>query len=376
MAFPGGAQFQVACLLDALLPLQRYEIYYVAGRVAPNYRPDGYHVVDIGRNKAVRRFGYAADAVPLYRALREIAPEIIYQRVACGYTGVAAYYARRHRARFIWHVSSDTDVIPERVRRGSNALRRYLEKRSVEYGIRHAHHIVAQSDSQARLLEQNYGRTATAVIHNFHPEPREKIDKSGPLSVVWVANMKPLKQPEAFVRLAARLRDLEGVRFTMVGAPPGREGQAWYESLMQQVRATPNVEYVGQRSHAEVNELLARAHVFVNTSLHEGFPNTFIQAWMREVPVVSLHIDPDGVLDREAVGIHAPTEEGLAQVVRMLVTDPVKRAEYAARARRHAMQRHSMQNARLLAQLIDGGEISVPAAASTEAADPSRAALK
>jgi glycosyltransferase involved in cell wall biosynthesis len=373
MAFTGGAQFQIACLLDALIPLQRYEIYYIARRVPTDFQPDGYQVVGLGGNRAVRWLGHLADAPALYRALRHIRPDVIYQRVACGYTGIAAHYARRHGARLIWHVSSDTDVIPERLRGGSNFIRRFLEKRCIEFGIRRAHHVVAQSQSQARLLERNYGRIADTVIQNFHPGPCEKIDKTAPVSVIWVANLKPLKQPEAFVRLAERLRDLVGVRFTMVGAPPAREGQAWYEGLMRSMRTAPNLEYLGQRTHGEVNELLARAHIFVNTSLHEGLPNTFIQAWMREVPVVSLHIDPDGVLGREAVGILAHTEERLAQAVRMLVTEPEKRAEYAARAREYAILRHSMQNAALLTQLIDSAGIRPSGEPSLENAEPRQA---
>lgn len=370
----GGAQYQIACLLDSLIPLKRYEIYYLARRVATHFQPDGYRIVAIRRTGKVPRLGYLADALPLYRALREIRPDVIYQRVGCGYTGVAAHYARRHRARLIWHVSHDTDVTPGGLPGSPNSIRRYLEKRSIEYGIRHAHHIVAQTEMQARLLEQNYRRVADAVIQNFHPEPRERIDKTGAMSVVWVANLKPWKQPEVFVRLAAQLHDLKDIRFTMVGAPPRHRRREWNDALMRSIRATPNIDYLGQRTLSEVNELLARAHVFVNTSLHEGFPNTFIQAWMREVPVVSLHVDPDGVLDREAVGVHAETEERLLQAVRMLVTDPVQRAEYAARARKHALLRHSMHNARLLSQLIDSGEISSPAEVSIDQADPSQAA--
>jgi hypothetical protein len=135
---------------------------------------------------------------------------------------------------------------------------------------------------------------------------------------------------------------------------------------MQNIQSAPNVDYLGERTQAEVNELLARTHVFVNTSLHEGFPNTFIQAWMREVPVVSLHINPDGIFDSEAIGIHAKTEEHLVQSVRMLVTDSVRRAEYGARAREHAMLVHSTHNARLLAQLIDSGEIGSAAEDSAD----------
>jgi glycosyltransferase involved in cell wall biosynthesis len=357
MAFSGGAQMQIACLLDALLPLHRHEIYYVARRVAKDFRPVDYQIMAVPGN-SIRRLGYIADAVPLYRLLREIRPDVIYQRVACGYTGIAAYYARRHGARMLWHISSDTDVIPQQLRGGSNFLRRYLEKRSIEYGLRYAGHIVAQTQSQARLLERNYGRTPAAVVPNFHPAPTEQLDKTGPISVVWIANLKPLKQPEAFVRLAARLCDLDGVRFVLIGAPPEREVRSWYDALVQLMGTVPNVTYVGQKTQDEVNQLLARAHVCVNTSTHEGFPNTFIQAWMREVPVVSLHIDPDGVLAREQIGILAGTEDRLAEAVRTLITNPVTRADYANRARLYAMQRHSMDNARLLAQLIDTGELS------------------
>jgi glycosyltransferase involved in cell wall biosynthesis len=126
---------------------------------------------------------------------------------------------------------------------------------------------------------------------------------------------------------------------------------------MQSISAMPAVEYVGQKTLAEVNELLARAHVLVNTSEHEGFPNTFIQAWMREVPVVSLRIDPDGVLGREGIGVLAQTEEQLVEAVRILVTDPAKRAAYGVRARQHAMLRHSMRNARYIEQLITTGQV-------------------
>jgi glycosyltransferase involved in cell wall biosynthesis len=294
------------------------------------------------------------DAMPLYHALRDIQPDVIYQRVACGYTGVVAHYARRHGARLIWHVSSDTDVQRENLRLSSNAVRRILEKRSIEYGIRHAHQIVAQTQTQAELLEKNYRRRADAVIGNFHPEPRETIDKSGPVLILWVANLKPLKQPEVFVRLAAQLRDLEGTRFVMVGAAPRHRHSERKDALVESIRSATNVDYLGERTQDEVNELLAKAHIFVNTSLHEGFPNTYIQAWMREVPVISLHIDPDGVLEREGVGVHAQTEERLVSAVRRLVTDPMLRAEYAVRARKHAMLRHSLQNAQVLSQLIDG----------------------
>ncbi|HEY8518634.1 MAG TPA: glycosyltransferase family 4 protein [Gammaproteobacteria bacterium] len=346
----GGAEYQIDYLIDTLVPLGRYELYYLARNVDDTFRPDGYRVVPVGRKGRTLRFGYAIDAVSLYRRLAEIRPDVIYQRVACGYTGVCALYARRSGARLLWHVAHDADVDGTGSLYGSPLL--VLERLSVDYGITHANAIVVQTRQQARLLESNYGRAPDAVIPNFHPAPTEHIDKSGPVTVVWVANLKPWKRPELFVRLAAACSDLRDVRFLMVGAPPVGH-RRWSVPLIEALAATPNLQYLGHRTQAEVNALLARAHVLVNTSTQEGFPNTFIQAWMREVPVVST-FNPDDVLSREGVGIHARTEAELAAAVRALATDSRLRAELAARACSYAMTHHSLRNAAQLERLLRG----------------------
>jgi glycosyltransferase involved in cell wall biosynthesis len=354
----GGSEYQIECLIDALIPQQRYEIYYLARSVDALYQPAGYQIVRIGTRNEAPRFGYSMDAVPLYRALHALRPQIIYQRVACGYSGICAWYARHSGAKLIWHVAHDTDVMLERLDPGRNPVRRFLETTSIEYAIRNANHIVTQTEHQAQLLQQNYGRIADGVVRNFQPGPMEELDKSGPPTVLWVANFKRWKQPELFVALANDLRDLGSVRFVMVVAVAGGSGTVgWNASVMKQIDAAPNIEYLGPLTQTEVNRLFARAHIFVNTSLSEGFPNTFIQAWMREVPVVSLNVDPDQVLGRARIGIVAKSATALAEAVRGLLADPARRAECGARARRYAMRHHSLANVKLLTHLIDTGRM-------------------
>jgi glycosyltransferase involved in cell wall biosynthesis len=350
----GGAEYQISLLIDALVACERYDVFYLTHFVDQRDRHRNYRVEQIGNGGPIPRLGYLMDAPALRRKLREINPSVIYQRVACGYTGICAGYARRCSIPLLWHVAHDTDVSPRLLDPGRNFVRVRLEKWAVDYGARHATHIVTQTEHQAALLNTNFARAAEAVIRNFHPLAAEVIDKSGPLTVIWIANLKPWKRPEVFVRLAKALSGCTQVQFVMVGGEaPKAANQHWQEPLLRDIASTANLRYVGHKSYAEVNELLSRAHIFVNTSVYEGFPNTFIQSWLRDVVVVSLSVDPDHVLERQHVGIIAKSESELAAAVSDLVANTELRASYVKRGHDHASCNHSLRNAQDLVRLID-----------------------
>ncbi len=86
-------------LIDALAACNRYEIHYLTHFVDGRDRSRNYRVSRIGSGGPIPRLGYIMDGPSLYRKLREIDPCLIYQRVACGYTGVCALYSRAARSR-------------------------------------------------------------------------------------------------------------------------------------------------------------------------------------------------------------------------------------------------------------------------------------
>jgi glycosyltransferase involved in cell wall biosynthesis len=58
-------------------------------------------------------------------------------------------------------------------------------------------------------------------------------------------------------------------------------------------------DYVPYR---QVDELFRSTRCLLNTSDAEGFPNTYLQAASHGIPIVSLRVDPDGILTRHGCG--------------------------------------------------------------------------
>ncbi|HAJ77283.1 MAG TPA: hypothetical protein DCM64_12635 [Gammaproteobacteria bacterium] len=343
----GGAQYQAKLLIDCLSKSGEFQIYYLARRLDPEVQSAGYELRRVGRSQGA---GFIFDTRTLLDTLREIQPDTIYQQVGCAYTGIAAYYCRNNPCTLVWQLASDPDVEPWPLSLARKFSLAYIDKKILEYGLRHADHIVAQSHHQVDLLESNYGRTASGIIRNFHPSPEESLDKQGKIKVLWIANLKTIKQPQIFIRLARDLKDLNA-EFIMMGNFQGP--QSWRDYVQGEIDKTSNVSYRGGLTQAEVNSLLASSHLLVNTSEFEGFSNTFIQAWMREVPVVSFNVDPDRLLSEGALGACATGDyEILLKQVRELIADSGKRSETGYKAKKYALKYHSEQNIEELRKLF------------------------
>lgn len=334
----GGAELQMRFLLDRLVELDRFDVAYFTANVSSCFSPRGYRIYSL--RKTANSRSTLNDIKPLLRALATFNPHVIYQRVGGPYTGAAAWYARRAGARMVWHIALDSDVVPGLMPTASKLrLSRWLEKKALEFGIQRANVIIAQTKKQKVLLSQHYNRKSV-VVANAHPVPAPKEKPDGPFVCLWIANLKPTKQPEVLLRLARRMKENQ-LSLKVIG----RAQDPRYRGLVADLRMLGNVEFLGELPFEAVNDLLDRAHLLINTSVLEGFPNTFIQAWLREVPVASLTVDPDKVLSREGLGFCADScENRLADWIEEFARNPKQRAEIGRTARDYAMGIHSLAN--------------------------------
>jgi glycosyltransferase involved in cell wall biosynthesis len=345
----GGSQYQAKVLIDYLLKHYDVDIVYLTTLANPKFTPEGYRIAAFSDRRGLRRYGAFFDAVRLYRALARERPDVILQYVGSAHTGIAAFYARRHGCKMIWRVTNDPSVEPETASWRRPHVR--LERLFLNFGIRNASSILAQTEYQRARLAERFPRAPVRVLANFHPTPPDSARSEAEVKrVAWVANLKPLKNPGAFIRLARRFSHRSDVEFVIVGGTidDGR----WTRQQLADIAATPNLEYPGSLSQAQVNALLERTDLLINTSDYEGFSNVFIQAWMRRVPVVSLRVDPDGLLSRGGLGAVTGDEERLYEQVAALLDDPTRRAAIGERARRYALERHGESNIDTLALLM------------------------
>jgi glycosyltransferase involved in cell wall biosynthesis len=178
------------------------------------------------------------------------------------------------------------------------------------------------------------------------------VKPSTPRTVLWVANLKAAKRPELFVELASHFATCDDTQFLMVGALQDPH----YRRLVEGNTLPHNFRYLGKQPLEEVDRLLDSAHIFVNTSRldGEGFPNTFVQAWLRNVPVVSLDVDPDGILAQRGIGHHcAGSLTTLIQVVRALLDDGRRLQAVGHAAREYAVEAFGERNLQRLAALLE-----------------------
>jgi len=348
----GGAEYQIKLIIEQIRDL--YDIYYIARNITYETKCNNNEIklINIPHISFMDRFGnsYFLDFLNIYKTLKIINPDIIYQRVHTAHTGIAAYYANKYNKNMIWHISHDNDIKPWEFNLKKQIVFDYIDKRVADYGIRNCSKIIGQTKDQNKLLKKYYNRKCEVIISNFQPLPAHEIQKEHPIKILWVANIKPIKHPEIFVEVAKHFEQFRNVTFCMIGA---NQNKKLTIQLEEEINKIKNLEYIGEKALKKVDELFCQAHIFVNTSASEGFPNTFIQAWMRRVPVVSLNVDPDNILKNHGIGFHSGRLEQLFKDTKRLIENEELRETMGKRAQEYAFRHHSLTNIENIVDLFD-----------------------
>ena len=159
---------------------------------------------------------------------------------------------------------------------------------------------------------------------------------TGPV-VSHVSRLTPIKRPERFVEVAARLSGRHrDATFVVAGAGPRLE-----ELRTHAAHLSAPVRFLGWR--ADVDVVYAASDVVVLTSDNEGMPLSLIEAAMVGRPAVATNVGgvPEVVADGATGVLTQPSSTEVAVAVERLLDNPMERFTMGVAAARRARERFS-----------------------------------
>jgi len=268
----------------------------------------------------------------LWRALKRVDADVYYQRTTAVYTAYVAQFCRLHGRRSVYAGASDVDFVP-----GEEDIRYGRDRAIYRWGLRRMDEVIVQNEVQRETLRTHFGREGVLIPSCYVPPAGAHADPAG--YVLWTATVRPSKRAELLLEIARRLPH---VRFVMIGGPdPGRREAEYMRSVTEAAAGIPNLEVRGFVPFGEAERAFDGARVVVNTSLYEGFPNTFLQAWSRGVPTVGF-IDTGSRRAGEAVYDIAADVADAARRIERLMRDDIAWHDASRRVAAHFRESHSI----------------------------------
>lgn len=296
--------------------------------------------------------------------LDEIQPTVFYQRGRGQLTGneLILRYALKNNIPHVFALSSDADLDPlyelkTTLKSHKPIWKRlllipyaFLLDRAMKNILKCSNYLIAQHEGQADNINKKLCRNQY-LLKTIHPELNRPARKDEENIVLWATNYRPWKQGEIFVQLSKQCKVLK-CHFVMAY---GKTKKSYIGPVLKEAHGKDNLPVYGEIASNDVEELMEKAILFVNTSKsgHEGFPNTFVQSWLRETPTISLNVDPGGVITKEKIGICSGSFEQLVKDVTSLIENDNERIEMGKRARVYAEYAHGFEhNAKKLAEFF------------------------
>lgn len=201
---------------------------------------------------------------------------------------------------------------------GTDLYRDFSEKETRE-SLELATRLVVLQETALDELEESHRGKACVIHQSADPVKREPPSEHH-FDVLVVGNLRVEKDPFRAALAAKLLPHSSRIRVTHAGASPNEE---WTESARDHAASNPRYRWLGETPHTKVRELLARACLFVQSSVMEGGANTVSEALVAGVPVLASRIlGNTGMLGDDYPGYFpAGDEEALARLLRRAETD-------------------------------------------------------
>jgi glycosyltransferase involved in cell wall biosynthesis len=347
----GGAEGQVAYLAAAFAKLgHQVELIYGDGTGKLTQRVIG-GVKCIDAHPAWKRPG---SLIAFWTALQKSHVHLIYARLPDDFLWLAGLFSKLHReSLFMYGLANDKECNPWQTYR----YKRWFHNSLYALGLQSADAVAVQHQAQVQLVKP-YTKGRIVLTPNLVRSVARQVRSYDATSIdaIWIAQIRPEKQLHLFLDVAGALPHL---RFAVAGEFEASFDPQQRRDLEYRMRELANVSFLGVQRFEAVIQLLIRSKVLVNTSNWEGFPNTMLEAWSVGLPVVSLNIDPGGVIERENIGLISRSISKMVGDVERVAQTRSLNCEMGERGLAYVRRAHSFDAVcRAFEQVLPG--LSVP----------------
>lgn len=245
----------------------------------------------------------------LYSAMKRADADIYYYNCGDMLLGQMAFWCKSHKRKLVYSVACDQDCIAS-----FPILKPLRERVLYRYGLFNCNKIAVQTEKQKNLLLSELGLPSVQVHmpcagfasnHN----PHDKVKLNARKRVMWAGRFSHEKRFEWLIEIAKRLPEID---FDVLGSK--NKLGAYDTNLIEQAEGIDNIFLRGRIPHEQMGSFYDNSDLLLCTSIYEGFPNTFLEAWSVATPVVTT-VDPDNVVERHQLGAKAETVDGLVQAI-------------------------------------------------------------
>jgi glycosyltransferase involved in cell wall biosynthesis len=160
----------------------------------------------------------------IFKISKKIKPRVWYIRGNISYVFPTVICAKLLGGVIIWNCSSELQVSSRKqalkklnyYEKPFALINRYLYEKSLPYVDRR----IVQTQNQKHMLKTNL-KLSSSVLYNAHPKTERSGTERRPV-ILFIANLKPVKQPHLFIELAERCKNSQYI-FKMVGKPGDKE---------------------------------------------------------------------------------------------------------------------------------------------------------
>jgi len=335
--YVGGAEIQQLQIAKELKK-RGYEISFITygekNNEVQSRNANGIDILPAYNRNQIENISFFRKIFHIWRKMKEIDADIYYHRA--GSTGIIGFFCRLNKKKVIIHLASDADVTGEMII-NKNTVIALLNKIGNWLDIRLSDIIISQSHFQKSKLKERFNLNST-IIKNSLDISLQSSKKSFGEYLLWVGTIRSVKQPELFLKIAEYLPENN---FLMIGG----EGESLelFKKIKNAAEKIRNVEFKGFVPPQKIYSYYQKATMLINTSKTEGFPNIFLEAWSCSIPVVSLNVDPDGIISKNKLGFHSKTFNQMLDNIKTLLKEKKLVMQMGENGRKYVEENHDIK---------------------------------